>query len=50
MPSWRQWLNHKVKSSYELDNVDNFTQTEYFLRWNGFLNAPALQRSWRKTT
>ena len=42
MPSWRQWLNHKVKSSYELDNVDNFTQTEYFLRWNGFLNAPAL--------
>lgn len=44
MPSWRQWLNHKVKSSYELDDVDDFTKTEYFLRWNGFLNHPALHQ------
>lgn len=44
MPSWRQWLNNKVKSSYEFDNIDDFTKTEYFLRWNEFLNDPTLHR------
>lgn len=42
MPSWREWLTNKIRRSYEFDDIDHFTNTEYFQRWNGFLNDPQL--------
>lgn len=38
MPSWRNWL---ARYSNETKHLD-FTQTEYFQRWNEFLNCDAL--------
>lgn len=42
MPSWREWLTNKLPKSYEFDDIDHFTNTEYYRKWNGFLNDPQL--------
>lgn len=39
MPSWRNWL---ARYSHDTINLD-FTQTEYYQKWNGFLNSEQLQ-------
>lgn len=40
MPSWRNWISREGRDNQNLD----FLQTEYFRRWNEFLNSPELMR------
>lgn len=38
MPSWRSWIATPTSASYEIENVSDFRNTEYFKAWNEFLN------------
>lgn len=38
MPTWRNWLGRESSDNRHLD----FTQTEYYRKWNGFLNDKRL--------
>lgn len=42
MPSWREWIGTPTSKSYELDDMTDFTTTEYFKAWNGLLNSKAI--------
>ncbi len=39
MPTWREWIATPTSKSKELDNMASFTSTEYFQKWNTFLNS-----------
>lgn len=39
MPTWREWIATPTSKSKELDNMTSFTSTEYFQKWNAFLNS-----------
>ena len=39
MPSWREWIIDKTSKAYELDDMTSFKTTEYYLKWNEFLNS-----------
>lgn len=39
MPTWREWIATPTSKSKTLDNMSDFTSTEYFQRWNEFLNS-----------
>ena len=39
MPTWREWIAITTSKSYELDDISDFTKTEYFIKWNEFLNS-----------
>lgn len=39
MPSWREWIATPTSKSNELDNMTSFTSTEYYKKWNEFLNS-----------
>lgn len=37
MPTWRNWIGLPTSESYKYENIDSFTNTEYFKFWNAFL-------------
>lgn len=37
MPTWREWIATPSRKSKTLDNMEDFTTTEYFLRWSELL-------------
>ena len=39
MPTWREWIATPTSKSKELDDMSDFTSTEYFQAWNAFLNS-----------
>ena len=39
MPTWREWIATPTSKSKTLDDMTDFTSTEYFKRWNEFLNS-----------
>lgn len=43
MPTWRNWIGSPTTKSYQYENVDEFTNTEYFKYWNAFLNHKELR-------
>ncbi|WP_233554872.1 CDP-glycerol glycerophosphotransferase family protein [Atopobacter sp. AH10] len=43
MPSWRSWLVNKTDARYEFNEGDDFTASEYFIKWNAFLSDPTLK-------
>ena len=42
MPTWREWIATPTSKSQTLDDMSDFTSTEYFQRWNEFLNSPQI--------
>ena len=44
MPSWRSWIATPTSASYEIENVSDFRNTEYFKAWNEFLNNKEIHR------
>ncbi len=44
MPTWRNWISTPTTKSYEYENIDDFTGTEYFKNWNNFLKSPQLYK------
>lgn len=48
MPTWRNWIGITTSKSYQYENVDDFTSTEYYKNWNGFLNSPVLREMLEK--
>lgn len=44
MPSWRSWIATPTSASYEIENVSDFRNTEYFKAWNEFLNNEKIHR------
>lgn len=39
MPSWREWIATPTSKSSSLDDMSSFISTEYFQKWNEFLNS-----------
>ena len=49
MPSWREWLTNIVNSYGNFEEVGcEFAASEYFKRWNAFLNNEALLENAKK--
>lgn len=48
MPSWRSWIATPTSASYEIENVSDFRNTEYFKAWNEFLNNKEIHRILRE--
>lgn len=44
MPTWRSWIATPTSTSYEIENVSDFKNTEYFKAWNNFLNNKEIHR------
>lgn len=42
MPSWREWIADPTSKSLTLDDMTCFTSTEYYQKWNEFLNSNAI--------
>lgn len=42
MPTWREWIATPTSKSKELDDMTDFTRTEYFIRWNELLSSEEL--------
>ena len=38
MPTWREWIATPSSKSKTLDNMEDFTTTEYYQRWSGLLH------------
>ena len=43
MPTWRNWIGTRTSKSYEYENIDDFTETNYYKAWNGFLKNEKLR-------
>ncbi len=43
MPSWREWLNRKTEAYYEFKYDGKFENSEYYKKWNSFLNNKKLK-------
>lgn len=44
MPTWRSWIATPTTASYEIENVSDFRNTEYFRLWSEFLQSERLHR------
>lgn len=42
MPTWRNWIATPTIASYDIEDVSDFTGTEYFRGWNEFLSSERL--------
>lgn len=42
MPTWRRWLANPIKRNKNLDNLKDFSKTDYCIKWNEFLNSQEL--------
>ncbi len=42
MPTWRSWIASPTSASYRIEDVSDFTATEYFRGWSGFLGSKRL--------
>lgn len=49
MPTWRRWLANPIKDNKKIDNINDFSQTEYCIKWNEFLNSKELDELLKKT-
>lgn len=49
MPTWRRWLANPIKDNKKIDNINDFSQTEYCIKWNEFLNSKDLDELLQKT-
>lgn len=49
MPTWRRWLAEPIKANKNIDNLDDFSQTEYCIKWNEFLNSKELDELLQKS-
>lgn len=43
MPSWREWLNLNTSARDKFNEGDCFTDSEYYIKWNDFLNDERLK-------
>lgn len=48
MPSWREWIATPTSKSFQLDDMTGFTSTEYFRKWNEFLNSRVIANLLKK--
>lgn len=48
MPSWREWIADPTSKSLTLDDMTSFTSTEYYQKWNEFLNSSAIAETLEK--
>lgn len=39
MPTWRSWIGTPTSASYEIENISDFKNTEYYKAWNEFLSS-----------
>ena len=44
MPTWRSWIATPTSASYDIEDVSDFTHTEYFRGWSGFLGSERLHK------
>lgn len=44
MPTWRSWIATPTSASYDIEDVSNFKNTEYFKAWNEFLGNSEIRR------
>lgn len=42
MPSWREWIASKNEYSKEFEDTSDFTNTEYYQKYQALINDPAL--------
>ncbi len=42
MPTWRSWIATPTSASYDIEDISDFTSTEYFRGWNEFLSSERL--------
>lgn len=49
MPTWRRWLANPIKDNKKIDNINDFSQTEYCIKWNEFLNCKELDELLKNT-
>lgn len=47
MPTWRQWISKEVESK-QIEGTNIFTQTNYFKKWQEFINSPKLDKLLQK--
>ena len=48
MPTWRSWIATPTSASDEIEDVSDFTATEYYRGWSGFLCSERLHEILRK--
>ncbi len=48
MPSWREWIADPTSKSLTLDDMSSFTNTEYYQKWNAFLNSSSIAETLEK--
>lgn len=44
MPTWREWIATPTSKSTTLDDMSSFKSTEYFQKWNSFLNSKTIAK------
>lgn len=42
MPTWRNWIGRPTTKSYDYEDINEFTNTDYFRYWNGLLGDEKL--------
>ena len=42
MPTWRQWINNSDSETQGIEDISDFTKTQYYKCWNEFLNSEEL--------
>lgn len=43
MPTWREWISRPTKESNYIDDMSSFVKSEYFIKWNEFINSRTLR-------
>lgn len=49
MPTWREWLSRYQITKSNIEKSDNFTDSEYFQKWNSFLKNKELYKVLKET-
>ncbi len=44
MPTWRSWIATPTSASYDIEDVSDFTETEYYKSWSAFLCSERLEK------
>ncbi len=48
MPTWRSWIATPTTASYEIEDISEFRNTEFFKGWNEFLGSERLHNILKK--
>lgn len=43
MPTWREWIADNDYRLKKIEHSNSFTETEYFKKWNDFINSPKIK-------